>query len=258
MLRLFLLTVAVGSGAAAAWVVGSSSEPQAMATMNVEAPPVRSEEVLVAAADVEQGSALLPEHMTWRAWPAEAVGEGFITRSARAEATDELAGSLVRGRLVAGTPILAGSLAPEGSNLLSSVLSPGMRAVAIAISAGKTAGGFVLPNDRVDVLLATSCSPDQGCSSGTTVRTILQNVRVLAIDQSDDQPGGNGTMLGKTATLELAPAQAEAIVAAEASGTLSLILRSASDGAEQRRVVEERGSVIRIRRGGVAEYMTIR
>lgn len=255
MLRVVLLSMAVSSGGVAAWLAGSGLQdaPTPIATSSFQ-----TQEVLVAAADLEQGATLLPEHMRWQTWPAEAVQNGFITRSAEASEPGSLSGSLIRARLVAGTPILADSIAPANSSFLSAVLSEGMRAVAIRVSAEKTAGGFILPNDRVDVLLAISCLPNDGCNRAMNVQTILTNVRVLAIDQSGGESGSEGVLIGKTATLELNPKQVEMIVGAEATGVLSLVLRAAADRGVTQELTTEQNRVVRVRRDGVVEYVTIR
>ena len=258
MLRMILFSMAVGSGGVAAWLAGAAPQGEPPATAAAETPSPAIEEILVAALDLEQGATLLSGQTRWQAWPADAVQDGFIVRSSEEEQAEELVGSVLRGRLIAGAPVLADGCAPAKSNLLSAVLAAGMRAVAIRVSAEKTAGGFILPNDRVDVLLAAPCPPESGCSAGMAVRTILKNVRVLAIDQSGDEPAGDPTLIGKTATLELDPVQTEAIVAAEASGTLSLVLRSAADRAEALDPATDESRVVRVRREGVSEYVTVR
>lgn len=257
MFRIILLAVALGSGAVAAWLVAAmpANETQA-AALSPEL--IRTTEVLVAASDVEQGTQLRPKQMRWQAWIADAVQPAFIVRSERPDAIEELTGSVARGHLVIGGPIVMGNVAPAQSSFLSAVLTPGMRAVAIRVSAEKTAGGFILPNDRVDVLLTTPCRAEDGCQSGMTVRTILKNVRVLAIDQSGSDTSSESVLLGKTATLELDPTQTETIVGAEASGTLSLVLRAAADKAEVVDASEQARRTVRVLRGGVSEYVTIR
>ena len=97
-----------------------------------------------------------------------------------------------------------------------------MRAVSIGISVQSGAGGFILPNDRVDVLLTRSLP---GGRKQFATSTILDDVRVLAVDQTFGQKKDEKTVVGKTATLELTPGQAEMIARASASGTLSLSLR---------------------------------
>jgi pilus assembly protein CpaB len=132
---------------------------------------------------------------------------------------------------------------------------PGKRAVAVRISAENSVGGFVLPNDRVDVLLTIAPS---GKSEHFT-RTILRNVPVLAIDQTVDdrinneKSRGNAVVIGKTATLELDPSQVEILVSSEATGTISLALRSAADIAERPPLTHlpNRKSVRRVKIGSI-------
>lgn len=258
MLRIALFTIALASGGAAAWLVGAMPASETQAGIAVAPEPITTTEILVAASDVEQGTQLRADQLRWQTWPAEAVQPSFIVRADRPKAMDELTGSVVRGHLAAGAPIVTGNIAPAQTSFLSAVLSPGMRAVAIRVSAEKTAGGFILPNDRVDVLLTVPCRPQDGCETGMTVRTILRDVRVLAIDQSGSESSSENVLLGKTATLELDPDQAETIVAAEASGALSLVLRAAADRGKKPDTSRNAPRTVRVLRGGVQEYVTIR
>jgi pilus assembly protein CpaB len=139
--------------------------------------------------------------------------------------------------------------------------------MAIRISAESTAGGFILPNDRVDVLHTVA---DQGQSDGPKLhvsRTILSNISVLAIDQSVDERAKDekskneknapkAVVVGKTATLELNLQQAEVLAAAEATGTLSLVLRSAADNGES--VSEQQNKpTVRIFRNGRIDVVEV-
>ncbi len=259
MMRILLICMALGSGGAAAWLVGTMGA-DATASGDLASMPaeVRMEEVLVAASDVAQGAELTPEQLRWQSWPEDSMQSAFILRSARPNAPEKMAGSVARTLLVAGTPVFDQSVAPAKASLLSAVLAHGKRAVAISISAERTAGGFVLPNDRVDVLLTRPCSPRDGCKGSMDVETILKNVRVLAIDQSGGKEAADAARVGKTATLELDPLQAETITAAQASGTLSLVLRSASDHAETLERLKTRNRTVRVMRGGVSDYVTVR
>jgi pilus assembly protein CpaB len=110
---------------------------------------------------------------------------------------------------------------------MAATLAQGMRAISFGISTDSSAGGFILPNDRVDVILTRK---PEGNSGRSIARTILSNVRVLAVDQVYRQEKDTRTVIGKTATVELAPEQAEAIAAASQSGLISLALRPLSDG----------------------------
>ena len=255
MLRPVLFLVALGSGAISAWLVAATpvqqSSPAAAANPG---PEVRLERVLVSTVEAEQGSVLLAGNVRWQPWPAEALNQGFITWSKQPEAPTEIAGSVLRVNVLPGEPIFGAKLAAPGSNYLSAALAAGMRAVAISISAERTAGGFVLPNDRVDVMQAVACPPEGSCKGPMTVRTVLQNVRVLAIDRTVQNPDGG--LVGKTATLEVNPDQAELLIAAQASGVLSLVLRSAADHDQLREAQPEAKDTVRIWRSGVGEYVT--
>ncbi len=115
-------------------------------------------------------------------------------------------------------------MARPGSGFLSAILPSGMRAIAVRISASNTAGGFILPGDRVDVVQTVAQQASSDAPAENVSRTILSNIKVLAIDQTVGEKEGEAAAIGKTATLELDPAQVELITAAEASGTLSLAL----------------------------------
>lgn len=266
MLRAVLMMTALASGGGAAWMVSESrtAAPEVQAATVVAAPPVSTSEILVAARDLPRGTKLLPEDLAWQPWPENAVNPSFVLRSAKPEAPAELAGSVLRDELAAGLPLASTAVAAAGSNLLSAVLTPGMRAVAISVSVEQTAGGFVLPEDRVDIVLTKGCSGGS-CGAGMDVRTILRNVRVLAIDQSGAEPNAGTSLIGKTATLELSSEQAETVVGAEAVGELSLVLRSAADhGSDTAQSVAApvaavaETTVVRVRRGGVTEEVRLR
>jgi pilus assembly protein CpaB len=113
---------------------------------------------------------------------------------------------------------------------MAAILPAGYRAISTEISPETGAGGFILPNDRVDVILSKrERNPDTKGPDLTTSEIILTNVRVLAIDQAPKEKEGTSSMVGKTATLELKPEQAETLARARQSGTLTLALRSIVD-----------------------------
>jgi pilus assembly protein CpaB len=135
------------------------------------------------------------------------------------------------------------------SGFLSAILPSGKRAAAVRVTAQSTAGGFILPNDRVDVV-------HTGASGDNTVsQTILRNIRVLAIDQTVEERDGERVVVGKTATLELDPAQVEIITAAETSGTVSLALRSMADVGEEDDTEHRRTGIVRIFRSGQSQLV---
>jgi pilus assembly protein CpaB len=114
---------------------------------------------------------------------------------------------------------------------MAAILPAGMRAISTEISPETGAGGFILPNDRVDVILSKrEKNPDRsGSADVVKSEIILSNVRVLAIDQAPKEKDGQNAVVGKTVTLELRPEQAETLARARQSGTLSLALRSIAD-----------------------------
>lgn len=227
MLRLAILALSLASGALATFFMFDDGDVGG-AVANVAEPraAVLMQEVLVATSDLALGDVISSEALQWQAWPETAVNSAFVVRTARPEARAELAGRYVRGSFSAGEPIRPERLAEVDARLLSANLPAGRRAVALRVSAESTAGGFVLPNDRVDVLLTTTEASGGGNRSASTV--IARNVRVLAIDQLSGSSDA-GAVIGSTATLELAERQVEAVLAAAASGMLSLALRSVAD-----------------------------
>jgi pilus assembly protein CpaB len=189
-------------------------------------------EVLVATADMGRGQVIGPHDIGWQLWPAAAANPNFIKKAARPDAVQQFTGAIVRVPTASGEPIRDPMVVlAKGSGFLAAVLPQGMRAVSTEISPETGAGGFILPEDHVDVLLTRR---DKAVEKVTGVErfiseTILRNVRVLAIDQTVEEKNGQKVAVGKTATLELTPAQTEAIAVAKQQGTLSLALRSLAD-----------------------------
>lgn len=255
MLRMFILLVAVGAGGTAAWMsVTPTATPTSEPT--IAAPdPVPMAEVLVAANPLDPGTTLVPEDMRWQSWPEDALVAGYILRPEQPEAPAGFAGQMARVDLAAGEPIRAKHLVLSEGGFLSSRLDSGQRAVAVRISPESTAGGFIMPNDRVDVL-RTFSQPGADGQSRMVSETILRNVQVLAIDQSTDS-NGDDAVLGKTATLELNAEEVEILTAGEASGLLSLSLRSFADNDDAPRIAATPAlkPAVRIYRGGVMEQV---
>ena len=192
--------------------------------VKVVQPQADTVEILVAKTDIGVGRAVSPENLAWQAWPAKVAGPLFIKRTARPNAIDELKGSVARSPFVVGEPIREQKLVKaDGSGFLSAILPAGMRAVSTEISAETGAGGFILPNDYVDVLL-TRAQDEHFVSE-----TVLRNVRVLAIDQTIEEKDGQKVVVGKTVTLELLPRQTEVLALSRRRGNLSLALRSLAD-----------------------------
>ena len=170
--------------------------------------------------------------MQWQTWPAATARSTFIRRSERPDATTQVAGSIARAPFIAGEPIREQKLVrADGAGFMAAILPTGMRAVSTEISPETGAGGFILPNDRVDVILSKrEKNPDRtGPADVVNSEIILANVRVLAIDQAPKEKDGQNVVVGKTVTLELKPEQAETLARARQTGTLALALRSIAD-----------------------------
>ena len=225
-IRFLILGVALLAGGAAAYLAVSMARAPQIA---VAIEPTPRPDVLVASSDIGEGRKLMPQNVRWQDWPEGAINAAYIRRDAMPDAIETLRGTVVRSRFLAGEPIREAKLARVESGFLSAILRTGMRAVAVRIQESNTAGGFVLPNDRVDVILTTTEQSGSGPARNSS-RTILRNVKVLAIDQTLEETKEEGFVLvGRTATLELDPRQAELLTAAEMNGSLSLVLRSFED-----------------------------
>lgn len=229
--RLAVLGIAVAAGAGA-FLLRPSPAPVQQAEAPVAALP--TVEVLVAAVDIPLGNGVQPNDLRWAAWPADSVPAGVIRKSESPEATKELTGNLARAQIFASEPIRRERLMKtDGSGFLSAVLPSGKRAIAITIDnrGANSAGGFILPNDRVDVIRTRRDDAASRAQSADVMmsETILTNIRVLAIGQNVQERNGEKVVTGETATLELDPRQAETIALAQRTGNVSLALRSLAD-----------------------------
>jgi pilus assembly protein CpaB len=225
--RIIVLVIAVVAGGFAALLAGRSG--------NAPAPPppqkVDTVDILVAKGDIAMGRVVSAQEMQWQSWPTAAASQHFIRRSAKPNAVEQLSGSIARAAFVTGEPIREAKLIKGGSGFMAAILPAGLRAVSTEISAETGAGGFILPNDRVDVLLTRRDREAERRSGVDThvTETILTNMRVLAIDQMIQEKDGQRVVVGKTATLEVTPRQAETLALSRQLGTLSLALRSLAD-----------------------------
>lgn len=232
MIRIVILTVALLAGGGAAWLVygavsgGSADGPVAAAPAEIA-----TTAVLVAAAPINRGETLGPGNLEWQDWPEAVVSDGAIRRDTQPDAVEAYTDWTSRAGFLPGEPIRPERLVDGSGGLMSVLLSPGKRAVAMPISAESGAGGFVMPDDHVD-LVHTVVVDSEPIS-----RTIISNVRVLAVDQMSETAEDGAAKVASTATLELTPEQVEALSNARNSGRLSLALRSVADFDEV--VVEE-------------------
>ena len=219
-------------------------------------------DVLVARADIGLGQSLKPDDMQWQTWPASSNNNTFIRRGERPDATTQVAGWIARAPFIAGEPIREQKLVrADGSGFMAAILPTGMRAISTEISPETGAGGFILPNDRVDVILSKREKADKNGPDQVISEVILTNVRVLAIDQAPKEKDGQNAVVGKTVTLELKPEQAETLARARQTGTLALALRSIADlNMVENRTDDQtskRGESINVIRYGVSSPTTM-
>jgi pilus assembly protein CpaB len=228
--RIVVLTIALSAGGVAAYLASGYDNKQPAPV--AQASQLQTTDVLVAKTDIGLGQSVAPGDLQWQTWPAATASNNFIRRNDRPDATTQIAGSIARAPFIAGEPIREAKLIKaNGSGFMAAILPSGMRAISTEISPETGAGGFILPNDRVDVILSKrEKNPDRtGSADVVNSETILSNVRVLAIDQAPKEKDGQNTVVGKTVTLELKPEQSETLARARQSGTLSLALRSIAD-----------------------------
>ena len=257
--RIVVLTAAIGAGGVAAYLASGSDTPAPQQAAPVAQLP--TVDVLVAKNDIGLGQTVKPEDTQWQTWPAATASATFIRRNERPDATTQVTGAIARAPFIQGEPIRDQKLVkPENaSGFMAAILPTGMRAVSTEISPETGAGGFILPNDRVDVLLTRR---DKNAGSGADTinsEVILSNIRVLAIDQAPKEKDGQNAVVGKTVTLELKPEQTETLARARQSGTLSLALRSIVDVNLKENTDEparKRGESVSIIRYGVQSQVT--
>jgi len=230
--RLLILLLAIGSALVAVMLTRGMMGQQPAAPVVAEAPKTAKIPVLVAAKDIAIGERLTGLTVEWRDWPRDNVADSMITREARPAAIQDIEGGRARSAILKGEPIADRKiLAAEEGNLMSSLVREGLRAYAIRISDRTAGSGFILPNDRVDVIATFKVKVDvrEGDDDKEVgfSGTIITNARVLAINRAL-APGADAASLPdvETAVLELDPQQAEVVARSESQGELSLALRS--------------------------------
>ena len=238
--RVVVLGVALGAGLIAAVLALNLSAP-APAPVVAQSPheSIDTVPVLVAAKDMPMGTTLDAGSVAWRDWPKNSVSAKFITRTSGSDPKPLSSARSPAPRFYDGEPINEAKLIRSDRGFMSAILPEGKRAVATKIAADTSAGGFILPNDRVDVIMTRRA--DQA-SAPATVRnfiteTILNNVRVLAIDQTiEDKRRREGQSSARPRRSNCTPQQAQILtVAQQMSDRLTLSLCAASPIPQRRR-----------------------
>ncbi len=234
-MRIFILLLALAAAGGAAFLVIQMSKPQVVTQtltkdqVVIQQTEVSEVEVLAVTRDLAVGETLAAEDLKWSPWPKANLVDGYLVQTTEPASIETMTGAVVKAALYKGEPLLPQKVVQKGEQgLLSAMMNPEMRAISVEISAESASGGFVLPNDRVDLLLTydQKAQPERGIFERTVATTIVKNVRVLAIDQNfATTEEGEVSRLGSTATLEVSPQEAELLAMAQRLGEVSLSLR---------------------------------
>jgi pilus assembly protein CpaB len=289
MIVLVAAVAAIGLAVVMQKAMGGKSTPAPI--IQTAAPAAKPmTQVLVAKRDLAIGDRLAAGDVAWQPWPSDTVNAAFITNGAAEPVSDKatvkaakavgdvaggmiggvtpekaVEGAIVRDPILAGEPITARKIVRGGEGgYLSVVLGPGKRAMAVPVTSETAVGGFILPGDRVDVIQTREAQSvgegDGGSVKQTVAETIIQNVRVLALDQSTAAEKDAKTIVASTATLEVGPIEAEALSRAKAGGPVTLTLRAYTDlgGPSGLAVASQDSTVVRINRGGQTSSISVR
>ena len=271
--RIIVLVVAALAAIGLAFVVrrmAGGHKPPPVVAVAAPAPTKPTLQVLTAKRDLSIGTRLAPTDLGWTPWPADALNAAYITdgsapstargfgATAAAAAThvmstggpmQAMTGAIVREQIFSGEPIVERKLVRGGQGgYMSVVLQPGMRAVSVPVTVESGAGGFILPGDRVDVVMTRK--GDGGGAQTAMATTVLHNLRVVAIDQRVEPDKNAKTIVGSTATIETPAADVETLLRAKAQGELSLALRSYADLGGSSGASAAKSQTIRIVRAG--------
>jgi pilus assembly protein CpaB len=258
-----LIGVAIAGGSA----YGAREYMKAQtAVVAVADPAMELVQIVVASQDIAFGLPIQSQMLRYESWPRKAVPPGAFVAIGALVAADGGEPRRTKYALAAGDLLLASKVSEFGEKVtLVQNLGPNSRAMAIKVDAETAVGGFVTPGDTVDILLT------QGDSNTLRTVTILQNIKVLGVDQDsnqqNDQPG-----IARTVTVEVSPEGGQKLALAQKAGSLSLMLRTLDSVIDQpleftslRDLLQDRSPVpvtekketVTIRRGNVAEIVEI-
>jgi pilus assembly protein CpaB len=231
-----MLAVAILFGAVAVYLANMWLAAQSRQQVQVvQAPAVETATIVVATTDLSFGTIISPENVREIPWPKTSMPDGAFATVAELTSNGQRA---ALASISPNEPILKWKISgPDARASLSALVGPGMRAAAIRVNDIVGVGGFVLPGDRVDVLYTRNAKDEKEYSS---TDVLIQNVRVLAVDQLADQKK-NDPVVAKVVTVEVSTIDAQKIALAQTTGSLTLTLRSAGsmDAAPAQRIVEQ-------------------
>ena len=202
-----------------------------------------TEEVLVTAVDIKPGVVVKAEDLRFEAWPAAGLDGRMVKRGGGDDPKSQFVGAIARRPLLAGEPMTAGAVfRQDDAGVMAGLLSPGMRALTVAVSPTTGVGGFILPHDHVDIVLNQDVRAAVGAAgmvrgaepAGNVARfaseVILADLRVLAVDDKLAKPDAAANLPARNVTVEVTPKDAEILLAAGKLGELTLTLRSMAPG----------------------------
>jgi pilus assembly protein CpaB len=183
--------------------------------------------VLVASKNLSPGDTVKVGDFVWQEWPKDTLTSSYITEE-QAKPEDFI-GSIVRFPIHKSNPVVKDELVKKGDKgILAAVVAPGKRAVSVDITASGSDSGLIFPGDYVDVIVSTTVA-ERSIQVGKS-KTVLKNIKVLALDTTLATPNENPKTPPHVATLEMTPQEAEVLVAAAKEGTISLSLHSMEKG----------------------------
>lgn len=248
--QLIVLVIAAIAAVGALLLIRSMGSRDTAET--VEPAAVVGEQVLVAARDIAQGAALRPGDLAVAQFPEGSLSPNFVRISAQPSAQADFVGAVARRAFVQGEPIIANAVVqPDGRGFMAAQLPPGYRAFAISIDSETAAGGFIQPNDRVDVLMTHQVN--EGGVERVNSQIVLEDVRVLALgEKTTTQTTGEAPEIieADVAVLELSAEDARILAQASEMGDISLALRGVQ--------VDTVGMVTSGRRNGVGDSGSVR
>lgn len=232
--RLLILGIGfVAAIVAAVMVVSLTSGEQQTVREVVKVPTIETTKILVASKRLNRGDLIKGGSLKWAEWPASSVTKKHITKKDQPDALKSFEGDTVRLTMEQGDPAQSSKFVKQGQGFMAAVLEKGKRAVSTNVSPGTAAGGFILPDDRVDVMMTRGVDDGVEGSQAFDTIPVLRNVRVLAIDQQIQEKDGEPVVVGKTATLELTDEQVRILaVTQQVADSITLALRSIRDSDE--------------------------
>lgn len=224
--QLIVLVIAAIAAVGALFLIRSMGGNNATPT-SAETDPIAGEQVLVIARDVAQGAALTPSDLAVALFPEGSVAPTFVRLSQQPSAQADFVGAVTRRAFVQGEPITTNSVVqPEGHGFMAAQLEPGFRAVAIEVSEETAAGGYIQPNDRVDIIV--SHKYNEGSQERVRSEIVLEDIRVLALGETtQSQTTGEAPQAieANVAVLEMTAEDARTLALSDQLGDISLALR---------------------------------